>query len=246
MSTYLAVDLLSLGVPLLFTLAGPWRADGREWLRILAAVAGVAVPFIAWDAAFTARGVWSFNPDHLTGLRLFGLPLEEVLFFICIPFACLFIYRVARSRLPMAIPRGPLRALWMALAAACALAALPALAQGRAYSLSAFGLAALGLAWHARRLPSWSGHFLAALALHYLPFFLVNGILTALPVVLYDGGEFYGFRIGSIPVEDAAYSLCLLLANVTLYEALAPRPGAAAAGGKPGNKPTFLVTGGKA
>ncbi len=240
--TYLAIDLLSLGVPLLFTAVGPWRSGGREWLRILAAVAGVAAPFILWDAAFTARGVWSFNPDRVIGLRLFGLPLEEALFFACIPFACLFIYRVVKSRPWPTVSGWPLRALWILLAAACAAAAL--MAGDRAYSRAAFGLASLGLAWHAWRMPDWSGFFLAALALHFIPFLLVNGVLTALPVVQYDAGEFYGLRIWSIPVEDAAYSLCLLLANVSLYEALAPRRAPAEAA--KGHKPIFMVGEGKA
>lgn len=52
----------------------------------------VAIPFIAWDIWFTAHGVWWFNTDYTLGISLFGLPLEEILFFICIPFSCIFTY----------------------------------------------------------------------------------------------------------------------------------------------------------
>ena len=52
----------------------------------------VAIPFIAWDVWFTKMGVWWFNTDYTVGLILAGLPIEEWLFFFCIPFACVFTY----------------------------------------------------------------------------------------------------------------------------------------------------------
>src|SRR5690606_37236181 len=52
----------------------------------------VAVPFIAWDVWFTARGVCWFNTDYTLGIVIAGLPLEELLFFICIPCSCVFTY----------------------------------------------------------------------------------------------------------------------------------------------------------
>ena len=53
-----------------------------------------AAIFIIWDHIFTVMGVWGFNAQHLSGFHVLSLPIEEVLFFICIPFSCLFIYEV--------------------------------------------------------------------------------------------------------------------------------------------------------
>lgn len=229
--TYLAVDLGSLLFPALLSFSRRWGADRREWARTLAAIILAAVPFLAWDMAFTREAVWGFNARYLLGPRILGLPLEEALFFFCVPFACLFIYRILRRDLRPALPAARLRPIFIFLAAGAALTAL--CSGGRAYSLSVFALAAGALAWMAVRPPSWSGPFLASALVHYLPFLAVNGILTALPVVVYRESAILGARIGSIPVEDAAYSLLLLLANVALYEALGPavaahRPAAAA------------------
>jgi lycopene cyclase domain-containing protein len=58
---------------------------------------------------------------------------------------------------------------------------------------------------------------------HLLPFFIVNGVLTALPVVWYNNAEIMGPRIGTIPAEDSMYSMLMLLLTVTLYELLRKR-----------------------
>ena len=62
------------------------------------------------------------------------------------------------------------------------------------------------------------GRFYIAYLVHLIPFFIVNGLLTYLPVVTYNNEENLGFRLGSIPIEDSIYSLLLLLMNITLYE----------------------------
>lgn len=221
--TYLSVNALTILFPAIFSFTRRWGADRSEWRSIGLAVLLPAIPFIAWDVAFSRAGIWGFNADYVTGFRLLGLPVEELLFFLCIPFACLFIYRCLPERIP--VPVTALRALWIALSLLAASAA--AMSAGRAYSLAVFAPAALAAAWLAWRPPAWAGRFLAAAAVHYVPFLLVNGILTALPVVRYHEGHFSGIRIVTIPIEDAVYSFLLLLANVAVYEAARRRAGRA-------------------
>ena len=62
------------------------------------------------------------------------------------------------------------------------------------------------------------GKFYRAYLVSLIPFFIVNGILTSLPVVMYNDSENLGIRIFTIPIEDTMYSLLLLLMNIVLFE----------------------------
>jgi len=59
----------------------------RQPWRTVRAVVPVALVFLVWDAVAIAAGVWTYNPRYISGVTVgFGIPLEELLFFIVIPF----------------------------------------------------------------------------------------------------------------------------------------------------------------
>jgi lycopene cyclase domain-containing protein len=73
----------------------------RQPLRLLAAIAPVALLFIVWDLVATASGHWHFDPAQTLPVRLWGLPLEEYAFFVVIPLAGILTFEavaVVRSR----------------------------------------------------------------------------------------------------------------------------------------------------
>ena len=57
--------------------------------------------------------------------------------------------------------------------------------------------------------------FMAAMTVFFL---IVNGILTALPIVMYSSQAILGLRAGSIPIEDFAYMYALVTPVIALYE----------------------------
>src|SRR4028119_1704544 len=89
--TYLLIDVLSVLFP--FVLSFDKKvAFYKLWKYLLPAIGINGVLFVLWDIYFTAHGVWSFNPEYICGIYIFNLPIEEVLFFVVVPYSCAFIY----------------------------------------------------------------------------------------------------------------------------------------------------------
>ena len=64
----------------------------------------------------------------------------------------------------------------------------------------------------------WLSRFYLAYFVTLIPFYIVNGLLTSIPVVLYNNDQNMGIRITTIPFEDHFYSMALLLMNIAFYE----------------------------
>ncbi len=55
------------------------------------------------------------------------------------------------------------------------------------------------------------------LAICYIPFLLINSVLTALPVVEYNPAAIFGFRVFTIPIEDFFYNYAMLSFYLLFY-----------------------------
>ena len=75
----------------------------RQVRRVALSILPVALVFIAWDVAATRVGHWSFDQEQTLPVRVLGLPLEELAFFVVVPLAGLLTFEavgvvLARSR----------------------------------------------------------------------------------------------------------------------------------------------------
>ena len=220
MSTYAWIDFLSVLFPLLFSFHPALRFD-RQWRAAAVGILAMMGLFVPWDAFFTAQGVWSFAEQHTWRTRVFGLPLEELGFFICIPYACLFTYHCFGVQ----FKSDPLAKFARAISVAIALVLVPIAFcnLGRAYTSSAFLLCAAMVLFVAFVLrPNWLGRIYFSFFVLLIPFLIVNGLLTGTgvtgEVVRYNDYENLGIRILTIPVEDIFYGLLMQLMAVTFYE----------------------------
>jgi lycopene cyclase domain-containing protein len=81
-----------------------------RWRRLAAALVPGLVLGVAWDLYAVRHGHWYFDRRYLVGLRLAGLPIEEVLFFVVIPIcAVLTLEAVRRSRPDWSLDDEPAR-----------------------------------------------------------------------------------------------------------------------------------------
>lgn len=173
--------------------------------------------FLFWDVLFTVYGVWSFNDKYITGIKLMGLPLEEILFFLTVPFSCVFIYACLNYYVKWQVS-APLSKSFSNLLIGFSVALL-AINHAKLYTAVTFGLLAvlLVLLVYVYKV-EWLGRFYLAFIVSLLPFYIVNGILTSWPVVLYNDAQNMGVRVFTIPFEDHFYSMALLIMNVAFFE----------------------------
>ena len=222
---YLVLDLVCISIPLACSFY-PKAPFYKKWRYLWISTLVPAAVFIVWDVAFTEMGVWGFNAQYLTGMRLFTLPIEEVLFFICIPYACVFTY----FALAHLFPRDYLFPHQELISSAISVFAMimGIYHLGKWYTGITFFTLGIFLAYQMIVLkPRYMGRFYFAFAFILIPFFLINGLLTGSfldePVVWYNDAENLGLRIGTIPVEDIFYGMLLLITNVSIFEWLKTR-----------------------
>jgi len=225
MSYYLWINLLSISVPLIVSFDHRLRFH-RNWKFLFPAMLATMTVFIPWDVYKTDSGVWGFNPDYLQGYYIINLPVEEWLFFIAIPYACLFTYH----SFGYLIKKDYLGPYAKAITAALILILLivAVLNPMRTYTFVTFLAAAVFLTFHLFVFRAdYLGRFYVMYFATLIPFFIVNGALTGSftpePVVWYDNTRNLGIRLGTIPVEDSVYGLLMLLMNTTVYEWLRSR-----------------------
>jgi lycopene cyclase domain-containing protein len=193
----------------------------RYWKYLFPAIGVVGFIFIVWDQYFTHAGVWGFNSDYLTGWYLMDLPVEELLFFFTVPYACIFTYECLRVYLV----KDPLQKWepYISPVLGVAFLAIGIVHLNQIYTATTFLMCAAFQGFHLWFYPArWRSRFYLGYGVTLIPFLLVNGVLTGgfteAPIVQYNPDEYLGLRLGSIPVDDMAYGYLLLFSCTTLFE----------------------------
>jgi lycopene cyclase domain-containing protein len=213
--TYLLFDIICILFPLLNSFDKK-VSFYKSWKYLFPAIAINGAFFILWDILFTADGVWGFNEKYITGVYLFNLPIEEVLFFVSIPYSCVFIYEVLKIYLKRDVIGcvKPMNAIVIVLSLL-----LCTIYYDRTYTVVNGGICFCLVVFSALiyRFKDL-GRFYLAYFISLIPFLICNGILTALPIVTYNNEENMGIRLYTIPVEDLFYCLSMLLGTIILMD----------------------------
>lgn len=217
---------------LLFTISFPLLASwdkrfkyASKFKYLFPSIFITATFFIVWDIIFTKNGVWGFSEVHTSNINLLYLPVEEWLFFIIIPFSCVFIYESVKYFFTLDRYNNVSRSILMGLGVVLIITSL--LNIDRSYTFWNFLFCGLFLIYSTMKKRGYHANFLISYFFHLIPFLIVNGILTdgnfdfnfsTDPVVWYNNDENLFIRFITIPIEDFFYSMLLLLMNVTFYE----------------------------
>ncbi len=217
--TYAGLLLGTIAVPLALSFDKKVQF-WRNWKYLFPAIIVSAVVFLVWDVKFTEAGIWQFNPEYLLGYSYKGLPIEEWLFFIVIPYACVFIYEVLKVYFEKYEAANVFAAISLGLIVLFALISFYNRTLLYTFFNFLFTAIYLGYTIFRNRFKQHLTKFYAAYLIGLIPFLIVNGILTGLPVVEYNPEHILNLRVFSIPVEDFGYFFLLLLMNTTIYETL--------------------------
>ncbi len=217
---YLLLDMGSLSIPLIFSFHPKIRfyTKFKAFFPALIISAGV---YIVWDVIFTNHGIWGFNDQYLVGWKILNLPIEEWLFFICIPYACVFTHYTLISIYPnIRLNDRTTRIINSVLILLLIVAIVLNIDKAYTFYNALCTLIILILSrWKA---PQVLNTFYLTFLVILLPFFIVNGMLTgsmiAEEVVWYNNAENLGERLMTIPVEDVFYAFGLILLNISLTE----------------------------
>lgn len=168
----------------------------------------VAVPFIAWDIWFASHRVWWFNTGYTLGFVVQGLPIEEWLFFICIPFACIFTYYCFEQFFKLEWTNAFNNIIVFISIIICAVMAL--IHHNKVYTFVTALVTFITLIYlHFIARADWIGKASLVFFVLMLGFLPVNGVLTGTglesAIVNYNPKHFLGFRLLTIPIEDFAY-----------------------------------------
>ena len=222
---YLIIDIATIFVPFFFSFH-PRIKFHKKFKAFFPAMVLSGCAYLSWDIYFTVQGIWGFNPDYLMALRIWQLPIEELLFFVCIPFACVFSHYTLISVYPSGgLTKGTTNLISAFIAVILILMVVFCFDKTYTAFNALFTLTILIVTFISK--PTLLRRFYIAEGLLMLPFLMVNGVLTGslidAPIIWYNNAENLGIRIFTIPVEDVFYGMGLTLLNILLTETFLPK-----------------------
>ncbi len=216
MSLYLWINCFVMGT--LFLSFDKKVAFYKKFKSLFFSILIVASIFIPWDIWFAYKGIWGFNNDYLLGVYYLRLPLEEWLFFITVPFSCVFIHYVLKAYFKNPIQLRYTTLFWYVLSVFLLIVGI--LHYNQFYTFTVFSLCSIAIGIITFINSNFMKDFLRTYLVCFIPFIIVNGILTGSltekPIVWYNEDQIIGWRIGTIPIEDSVYNM-LLVVLVTFF-----------------------------
>jgi len=219
---YTLLLLCSISIPLILSFDKKLQFY-KKWNYIFPSILFVAVFYIIGDIYLTKLGVWGFNSSYHLNIMIANLPVEEWLFFLLIPYACLFLH----ESLILYFPNLKLSNSWTRIISIVLILISTAIIlfnYYRIYTIYIFSFVIIALLFSLFDKKNVINSFFISFLLILIPFVIVNAILTGSfihhEVVWYNNQENMGIRILTIPIEDVGYAFSMILFNLLLASQL--------------------------
>jgi len=219
---YTILLLCSLFVPLVLSFDKKLQFY-KQWKYVIPSILIIAAFYILADIYLTKQGVWGFDSRYHLNVLIANLPLEEWLFFLFIPYACVFLH----ESIVLYFPGFKLSLIWtrrISLFLILMASVIVVINFDRIYTAYIFTLVIAALLLAFVDTTNQISSFFVSFLLILIPFIIVNAILTGSfihhQVVWYNDQENMGIRILTIPVEDVGYAFSLVLFNLLLISKL--------------------------
>ena len=219
---YSILLLCSISVPLVLSFDKKLQFY-KQWRYTIPSILIVAVFYILADIYLTKLGVWGFDSRYHLNILVANLPLEEWLFFLFIPYACLFLH----ESIVLYFPGLKLNLIWTRILIIILILMAFAVVLfnfNKIYTVYIFSLVIAALLLSLVDTTNQISRYFISFLLILIPFIVVNAILTGSflhhQVVWYNDQENMGIRILTIPVEDVGYAFSMILFNLLLIPQL--------------------------
>ena len=216
MSLYLYINIMIILFPLLFSFEKRIKYYSKiKYLLISILIVGSL--FVFWDMFATYRGHWSFNPNYVLGIKILGLPVEEILFFITVPFSCIFAYEGIKYFLDESKLFKEMK--WPPIIFGIGFilfALLPIGGEYTSLALASVGLTLIFISFFMLELFS-SKLFWIYTSFSLVVFLIFNYLLTSIPIVEYSPSAITNFRVITIPIEDFMFNFSMLTLYLAIY-----------------------------
>lgn len=223
---YLIINLGSVIVPFLASFH-PRLKFYKIWRHLFISLLITNIIFIPWDIWFTNVGVWGFNEQYFLDYSICGLPLEEWMFFICIPYSCVFMHYALQELNPKLITNKILGKK-ITILLCCIYGLIIIFNYNKYYSVINYSLGFVILLFIYFKNETLLNKYYITFLFMLFPFFIVNGILTGSgivdQVVWYNNQENLGLRVFTIPIEDITYAFSLIIVNLFIIDYLNKKP----------------------
>ena len=215
MINYLLIDILIVIFPLISNIK--WKFKYHHYHKhLFPSIAIVGSSYVIWDIIVTHRGDWWFNSKYLIGVNILGLPIEEILFFVTVPYSCIFIYENLSH---FTIEKEVIYSKFFYYLIMTLFFIFGLIYVKQDYTiLSLFSCGLFFLVsntFYSKILKS--RNYWLYIIISFIPFIFFNYLLTSLVVVFYNPDAILGIRITTIPLEDFFYNYSMLSFYLLVY-----------------------------